>query len=360
MISILLTNQCNLACKYCYLGCIDRAELQSEKKAINMNFAKRGIREYFSTQPKPAVRFFADGEPTLEFEKMKELYAYAESLTNNIAYFELQTNGYFGKESAEWIRDHIDIVFVSCDGIPSDHDGQRCTIAGGKTSAAIERNIRIMVENPQCQVGIRATITNRNVHHQKEMIDYFYSLGVKVLFSDKVFAPIGGSSEQFNIDNITFADTFLEARQYAIDKYGNDFFYGSMYTANFDEEVIYACRSCLPTPHLTPDGYVTCCDLCVTGGDANMRDLIYGVYDENLDVILYDQKAIKRIQSRKVENIPECQACEVRNYCAGACLGEALNETGNFYGVKQEACECIKYLWSRLGKTSIENRYLHP
>ena len=133
-----------------------------------------------------------------------------------------------------------------------------------------------------------------------------------------------------------------------------------MYCANFDEEVIYACRSCLPTPHVTPDGYITCCDMCVTADDASMKELIYGVYDERLDTIFYDQKAIEHIQSRKAENIPECRNCEVRNYCAGACLGEALNETGSFYGVKKESCDAIRYLWKKLGSKPIKNKYLHP
>ena len=359
MISILVTNRCNMACKYCYLGDKNIRD-EKPKRVIDINFAKRAIKDYFSSQPRPAVRFFADGEPTQEMGIIKELYAYSEGLTNNVSYFELQSNGLFSRENAMWIRDHIDIVFISCDGMPDVNDFQRVSKSGAPVSATVEENMRIMAENPKCQVGARATITRYNVCKQKEMIDYFHSIGVKILFSDKVFAPIGGSAEDFNIDYKTFVDEFVEARQYAIDKYGDDFFYGTMYSANFDEEVIYACRSCLPTPHITPDGYVTCCDMCVTADDVSMKELIYGVYDKNLDTIFYDTKAIERIRSRKAENIPECRNCEVRNYCAGACLGEALNETGSIYGVKTESCDAIRYLWEKLGKKPIKNRFLHP
>lgn len=359
MISILVTNKCNMCCKYCYLGDTESKQ-QKEKKVVNINFAKKAIKDYFSVQARPAVRFFADGEPTLEMDIIKELHAYAEGLTNNVSYFELQTNGFFSLETAAWIRDNMDIVFVSCDGMPCVHDIQRPTKDNCKTSDIIERNLKYLVENPKCQVGVRATITKHNVYQQKEMIDYFYSLGVKILFSDQVFAPIGGGAEDFGIDYKVFVDEFVEAREYALRKYGDDFFYGTMYSANFDEEVIYACRSCLPTPHVTPDGYITCCDMCVTADDITMKELIYGVYDEKLDTIFYDQKAIDHIRSRKAENIAECRNCEVRNYCAGACLGEALNETGSFYGVKKQACDAIKYLWKKLGSTPIRNKYLHP
>ena len=359
MISILVTNKCNMACKYCYLGSKD-AKNEKEKRLIDIKFAKKAIQDYFAVQARPAVRFFADGEPTLGFEVIRELHDYAESLTNNVSYFELQSNGFFSEHIAEWIRDNIDIVFISCDGMPEVHDKQRVAKGSANTSSVIERNLRILVQNPNCQVGVRATITKYNVYKQKEMIDYFHSLGVKILFSDKVFAPIGGSAEEFNIDYKTFVDEFVAAREYAEEKYGDDFFYGSMYCANFDEEVIYACRSCLPTPHVTPDGYITCCDMCVTADDTSMRELIYGVYDEHLDTIFYDQNAIEHIRSRKAENIPECRKCEVRNYCAGACLGEALNETGSFYGVKKESCDAIRYLWKKLGGKPVKNKYLHP
>lgn len=359
MISILMTNQCNMNCKYCYLGSQEKKQAK-EKRVVNMKFAKRAIQDYFAEQARPAVRFFADGEPTLEIEKIKELYKYAESLTNNISYFELQTNGYFSRDIAEWVRDHMDIVFISCDGTPSVHDSQRPIGFCTKTSDVIERNIRIIAENKKCQLGIRATITKNNVDKQKEMIDYFYSLGVKILFSDKVFAAIGETETDLNVDYKTFVDSFLEAKEYAKEKYGDDFFYGCMYSSNFDEEVIYACRSCLPTPHVTPDGYVTCCDMCVSGSDEIMRPLIYGVYDENLDQIFYDREAIKKIRSRKAENILACKNCEVRNFCAGACLGEALNETGDFYGVKQESCDAIRYMWEKMGKQPIVNKHLHP
>ncbi len=359
MISILITNKCNMSCKYCYLG--DKTVCDDQpKRVIDINFAKRAIKDYFGEQARPAVRFFADGEPTLEMDIIKELYRYSENLTNNVSYFELQSNGLFSKSDAEWIRDHMDIVFISCDGMPSIHDYQRTSRNGTPTSLILEDNLRIMVQSNNCQVGIRSTITKYNVYKQKEMIDYFYNLGVKILFSDKVFAPIGGSAEEFNVDYKTFVDEFVEARQYAIDKYKGEFFYGSMYSANFDEEVIYACRSCLPTPHVTPDGYISCCDMCVTAEDTSMKELIYGVYDKNLDTIFYDEKAIEHIRSRKAANIPECRNCEVRNYCAGACLGEALNETGNFYGVKKESCDAIKYLWKKLGSKPIKNQFLHP
>ena len=359
MISILLTNRCNMACKYCYLSGGQECKNRPTKK-IDLDFAKIGISDYFSMSNTYAVRFFADGEPTLEFDTMKDIYSYAKEISEGKCIFELQSNGFFSDAIAKWIKDNINIVFISYDGLPEINDTQRCLANGEGTSSVIERNIKTLLTNPKCQVGVRATITNNNVYYQKEMIDYFYSIGVKILFSDLVFAPIGGSTESFNVNYTTFVDTFVDAKEYAKHKYGKDFFYGSMYCANFDEKVCYACRSCLPTPHLTPDGYVTCCDFCVTSSDENMRELIYGTYDPVTKKIFYDQRAIDHIRTRTPDNIPECRNCEVKDYCAGACLGEALNETGDFYGVKKDACNAIKYMWEKMGKKTIDIPFLHP
>ena len=46
MISILITNKCNMACKYCYLG--DKSSCDNQpKRVIDVNCAKRAIKDYF-------------------------------------------------------------------------------------------------------------------------------------------------------------------------------------------------------------------------------------------------------------------------------------------------------------------------
>jgi len=351
MITIFMTNQCNMRCKYCYLG-----DSENVKESIDLKFAKRAIQDYFISNPEPAVRFFANGEPTLEFEKMIEIYDFSCSICEKKPLFELQTNGFFGISEAEWIKNNIDIVFVSIDGPPQINDINRITGAGVGITDVVERNIKSLVAETNCTVGVRSTITKHNVKKQIELIDYFKSIGVNIVFGDMVFANVGGGLEDFGVDYITFVDEFVEAKKHA-ESIGT--FYGTMFSSNFDECVEYACRSCIPTPHLTTDGCVTCCDMCVSA-NSSLKEMIYGRYDPLADVVVYDEKAIEKIRSRTGINIPACKACEVRDYCAGACFGEALNETGDFFGVKLDSCRAILYLWEKLGKTEIKNPYLHP
>lgn len=345
MITLLMTNTCNLDCKYCYV------EKDIDKvKTINIDFAKNGIRDYFQNNASPAVRFFADGEPTLAFEKIKLLKEYSQEISNKKVLFEIQTNGCFNEEIRDWLAENMDIIFISLDGPAEINDKLR-----GNTSL-IENNLKFLSKIKNLTLGVRATITSLNNDKQKEIINYLRKLGVNILFADLVFSKVGEGATNIGVDYKKFIDKYVEAYEYSKKI---DFFYSTMFAANFDEEVECGCRACLPTPHLTVDGYVSCCDMC-TSGNSSLNELIYGKFIENENRIEYYQDKINNIKLRNKFNIPACIECEIKDYCAGACLGEALNETGNIFGVKEEACMAIKYLWEKLGKKKIELKYLHP
>jgi radical SAM protein with 4Fe4S-binding SPASM domain len=275
---------------------------------------------------------------------------------------ELQTNGVFSRSVALWLADNIDIIWISIDGPPSIQDAQRPLKGMGKSSEIVERNIRTILDRRSgLVIGARSTITPLNVHHQIEMVEYFHSLGLKAVFSDPVFPQVDTlgpehlSPETGNGFMMEYAREYLGAQQRAQDL---GIFYGSIFTVNFDEETSYFCRSCLPCPHLTPDGYVSCCDMAALG--SMLPQLIYGKYNVDTGRIEYDEQIIATIQSRRAENLIECQKCEIVNYCAGACLGEGVNETGCILGVKTTYCEAIRFLANNIPLGIGLYPYLHP
>lgn len=345
-LSILLTENCNLKCKYCYCG------EERSRKSIDVNFVKCAIRDFKEQGNKLFIRFFGNGEPTMEFEKMKEIYEYSKHLDNN-AVFEIQTNGTFNEEICEWIGEHIDIVWISYDGTTEANDFYRVNKNGGKVSNIVENNIRHLVPKVK-ELGVRATVGRKNLYKQIEMIDKMKELGIKYLYSDLMFANVDNKSYyEEEIPPIEFAKEFMKAREYA-DK--NNIYYGSFFTVNFDEKTNISCRACIPMPHLTVDGYVSCCDMGYANG--KLDDLIYGKYDKENDKIDYDMDKIKKIRMRTVENIKDCEDCEIKYYCAGGCIGEALNENGELNSIKKQNCEAIKYLADKLLLKEIS--VLHP
>lgn len=356
VLSIFLTTECNLRCRYCYVnkdGC-------PFPTMIDFNFAKRGILDFFDKYDKRKIRFFGIGEPTVAFPLMKKIREWVHETTDGDCWFELQTNGYFSSSIADWIGKNIDMVWISCDGPPDIQNFYRPTKHGTQSAEIVEKNIRFLASQ-NLTLGCRATIGAKNIGRQPEMIDYFSGLGVKVIMSDPMFAAVKKEGEEANtleeINLINYADNFLVARKVAESK---DVFYGSIFTVNFDEQTEYFCRACIPYPHLTTDGYVTCCDMASSANDPHMNELIYGKYNPKDDLIIYNEDAIKKIQSRKASNMPHCKECKVLYNCAGACLGEAANEKGSMFGIKPNVCEAIRYLAEKMPLNEGLYPYLHP
>lgn len=349
-ISLFLTDVCNLSCKYCYC----KSNETHAKNEIDYKFVKKAIENFYDKEKKIYLRFFGNGEPTLCFDLMKKIVNYSRTLDKD-AVFELQTNGYFNEEICQWIGKNIDIVWISYDGTSEANAFYRVRYDNTSVNEVVERNIMYLSKKVKT-LGVRATIGRKNLDKQMEMVDNMERLGVKYLFSDVMFASVENKElYEEPILPMEYAKKFLEARKYANTK---KIYYGSFFTINFDEKSKIFCRSCIPMPHLTVDGYVSCCDMGYVGKENT--ELIYGRYNKKKNEIDYDNNKIKYIQNRTVDNLPQCKECSVKYYCAGGCIGEALNEKGSIYEIKTENCEAIRYLHQELKDEKVKIPVFHP
>lgn len=356
MISFFITTKCNLDCIYCYTN---KKEGNHKGQILNFEFAKAGIDDYFkSIHFKKHIRFQGAGEPTMELNLIKKILDYAKSITNEKVTAELQTNCCFSEKTAEWVAHNIDNIWASCDGLPEIQNHNRPFVNGEKSAEIFERNIRYLVANAKEMIGIRSTITPQNILLQKECIDYYNSLGIKYIWVDPIFPVVGEQEIEDELNMMDFAKTFLEASIYA-NSLGIE--YGSILTCNFDEKCIYACRACLPVPHLTTDGYISACDMALYGNDKTHMDIFYyGKWQPETKTILYDEKKILFIQKREVDNIPGCQNCVAKYNCCGYCPGEVLNETHDYFGQKTKVCPAIKWLYINMPDYLKKYTYTHP
>lgn len=363
MISFFLTSKCNLDCVYCYTN---KEGGSHRNQVLPLEFAKLGIDHYI--QEYPHIRFFGAGEPTQEFALMKQIYDYAFKRIGSTLITEMQTNGAFDSSTRDWIEAKVDIIWVSFDGPPDIHDKNRPFYkTGNPSSPVIEANVGHIVSQGKGMVGARVTITDDNVHRQKEMVDYFYSLGVCHIWTDPIFPSVGQRPILEGIDSKTpkplvdmdeYINDFIEAHHYAASK---KVFYGSFLSCNFDEESEYHCRACIPAPHLTTDGYISACDMALFGEDQNhMNPLIFGKWDRISKKLVFDSAKITVLQSRNASNMPGCVRCPVQMNCGGYCLGEVINETGDLFGKKSYACKSINKLSKYFSRNFGCYEFLHP
>ena len=367
MLSFFLTTKCNLRCIYCY-NCKEREAY--EHQTISLDFAKLGI-DYFSENfQSKHIRFYGPGEPTQEFSLMKEITEYASEKLGNGLSIEIQTNGVFNKAVREWLLNNVNIIWISFDGPPDIQDVNRPLNKTGKGSSFyIEKNVKFLIENKKIEnqvIGARVTIVNKSIAKQKVMIDYFQSLGITYIWSDPLFPTVGTEPvNQINsmpdnevFDLIQYVDEFLIAQKYALRK---GIFYGSFLSCNFDGKSNLHCRACIPVPHLTPDGYISACDMVTFGEKPNhMSPFIYGKWNKQANSLEFFDEKIKILQSRTVENMLGCKNCSVKENCGGYCLGEVLNETGSLFGKKEHVCKAVIELSKKMKMNFGEYKYLHP
>ena len=376
MLSFFLTTKCNLCCRYCYNA---NERISNKEQTISLEIAKAAVDWYFENNKCRHIRFYGPGEPTQEFEKMKAITEYAKSHSNNgeNVTVEIQTNGVFTNSVREWVLNNANIVWMSFDGMKDIQNYNRplnplySQIFNGKTSAdVLEENIKWLIKNKankKLMIGARVTITDSNNKKQKEMLDYFYDLGIRYVWTNPLFYSVGKipvcddveKKDNFSFDMDSYVKNYLEAYEYGR---GKGLFWGSFLTVNFDGESPYHCRCCIPkeAPHITPDGYVSACDMVVLGGEAHhMNSFIVGKWNkDNQEFEFYEDK-IRMLNERKSTNMIHCKYCSVNLHCGGYCLGETVNETGMLDGQNIAKCVAIRKLFSVLGECQ-PYPYLHP
>ena len=367
MISFFLTTKCNLNCTYCY-NYEERERIGD--RTVPVDIAKAGIDYFFEKYESRHIRFYGPGEPTQAFAELCEITAYAKSKeTEKNITVEIQTNGAFSHDVRQWMLDNMNIVWVSFDGEPDVQNASRLFADGRETSPVLEDNVRWFNANKgmrDLMIGARVTITDMNIAKQKELVDYFASLGIRHIWTDPLFSDVGvipvseraNKSEQVKFDMDTYVENFVLAHNYAKNL---GISYLSFLACNFDGNTSRHCRTCTPTPHLTPDGYVSACDMVTFGENANHMDcFVYGKWESSTKSFVFDEQKITALQNRSVENMTHCRDCKARYQCGGYCLGEVVNEVGNMYGQIPHVCKAIRKLHDIMSPPIEEFEYSHP
>jgi len=355
MITLFVSSECNLNCEYCYVPHFK--ELKNEHKRIDVEFARIAIKAYFEKN-EPYIRFFGAGEPTVAFDEMREIYDYSKKLAPTDLKAELQTNGCFSDDIANWIEKNINILWISFDGLPELNNIQRPNCCGISSSEVVISNIKRFIKiEDKMQVGVRMTITNDNLDKQIDMIDYLHSIGVKYICG----SPCYTSTANENVVSpytLEFAKNFVPAYKHARKL---SMFYQTHFIINFDRKIGSDgidgmngyCRACIPSPHVTTDGHISCCDWALFGSEylpGPLQQLVYGTYDPITKTIKYNNDKIERIRKRNINTLRDgaCRGCAALEKCAGGCVGKNIVVTGDLFKPFKDWCFATQYLLKNL------------
>lgn len=357
-ISFFVTSKCNLSCYYCYMP---KLKVNPADELLSLDFARAGLKDFFSTSSSRAIRFFSSGEPTQAFDRVKEIWHVAHTMAGHSLKTEMETNGFFSEGVADWVERHVDILWISFDGPPDIQDVQRPACGGLNSSKVVTENVMRFAKNSKMQFGVRATISPENLNKQIQLIEYFHGLGIKFVAASPTYhSKVNQRIKTPSLLEFAkhFVSAFFRAREL-------NMFYQTLLIVNFDEEVDSYCQACKPCPRLTTDGYVSCCDWASFGPSylpGALQECIYGQYNQPNDKIIYDHEKIERIRRRSVQFLGQnyCRGCRALRHCAGGCLGKMIAATNNLYEASQDWCEAVRFLFDRLPVKCGLYPFLHP
>ena len=224
-ITFIVTKDCQLACKYCYLVG------KNEKERMTWDVAKQAIDYILSHEEdmreESVVWDFIGGEPFLEIELIDKIcdYLKVEMYRRNHHWFNsyrfsFSTNGinYHTDKVQQYIkknREHLSIG-ITIDGTEMKHDLNRVYKGDGRGSYAdVVRNIPLWLSQFP-NGGTKVTISSADIPYIKESVLHLYSLGIHEVNINCVFEDVWkeGDDDRFEEQLMQLADAIIDGEYY--------------------------------------------------------------------------------------------------------------------------------------------------
>lgn len=224
-ITFIVTKDCQLACKYCYLVG------KNEKERMPWDVAKQAIDYILSHEEdmreESVVWDFIGGEPFLEIELIDKIcdYLKVEMYRSNHHWFNsyrfsFSTNGinYHTDKVQHFIkknREHLSIG-ITIDGTEMKHDLNRVYKGDGRGSYAdVVRNIPLWLSQFP-NGGTKVTISSADIPYIKESVLHLYSLGIHEVNINCVFEDVWkeGDDARFEEQLMQLADAIIDGEYY--------------------------------------------------------------------------------------------------------------------------------------------------
>lgn len=335
------TDRCNANCPYCYIPQSLRRNGRSmnRKKLI---FILRKVAEYFRRQKRKAVIVFHASEPLL----VKEIIFEAIEKFNKQFKFGLQTNAtLLENEDVEFLKRNRVGVGISLDAsLPSINNRLRKAWQGDGNFKKAVRAIEMF--DGYEGLNVITTITKFNLTNLPDMVKFLHRKKVPCVLLNPVRLT-QKNSRSLKPDEALMAKYFIKA----VDK-------ARELSEKSDHYIIIGNFANIILGIVAPTARRLMCDISPCGGGRcfltitekgqmvpcgefiGLKGFSGGNIFRNSISQALNSNAFRRIRSRIVEKIAECNICLFRNICGAPCPAE-LHSLDNMYK-KAVFCEFYK------------------
>lgn len=227
-ITFIVTKDCQLACKYCYLVG------KNEKERMSFDVAKAAIDYILENESvfreESVIWDFIGGEPFLEIDLVDKIcdYIKTEMFRRNHHWFNsyrfsFSTNGinYDSKKVQDFIeknRNHLSIG-ITIDGTKRKHDLNRIWKGNGPERGSYDdvvRNIPLWLKQFP-DGGTKVTISSADIPYIKESVMHLYSLGIHEVNINCVFEDVWHEDDDIRFEEqlVSLADAIIDNEYYS-------------------------------------------------------------------------------------------------------------------------------------------------
>jgi uncharacterized protein len=219
-ITFIVTKDCQLACKYCYLVG------KNTNEVMHFDMARKAA-DYFlenkSLFPESSVSYdFTGGEPLLEIELIESICDYLQAKSQELdhcwanAYqIRISTNGllYDSERVQRFIAKHGKHLYISIsiDGTKNKHDSNRIYRNGQGSYDKVVENVKLWLSQFP-DAGTKVTVASEDLPYLKESIVHLLEIGIKHLSVRTVFENVWKEG-----DDMVYEDQLIALADYLIE-----------------------------------------------------------------------------------------------------------------------------------------------
>lgn len=360
-ITFVVTEDCNLICKYCYItgkNTKNKMSFETAKKAVDY------ILNHPDEFPESSVIWeFIGGEPFLEVGLMDQItdYIKKEMYRLDHKWFEnyrisISTNGllYHTPEVQRYIKKNLNNLSlgISVDGNKLKHDLQRIKPDGSGSYEDVVKNVPLWLE--QFPNGAtKATFASADIPYLKDSIISLYELGIKTIPANVIF-----EDDWKEGDDLVFEEQLKQLVDYIIDHRLWDEFNCSLFSENIGQplfEETLKTNWCGAGRMLSIDyqGNFYPCTRFVGYSLNNREGYVIGNIEDGYDHDKVRPFLALSLEKQSTEECINCQVAAGCAWCQGLNYDDARIET--VYERATYICDMHKarvrandYYWARL------------
>lgn len=315
---ILLSNRCNLGCKYCY------AQYERKNDCLSKSKIKNIIDYVFELNQERkdliSIAFLGGGEPTLNWDLLKWSIEYAKQQSINYNFnlrIGFPTNAtLLNDEKINFLSENGIEVGVSFEILPDIQDNYRPLAHSSIGTYQLVMNNLVALNKAGIQTRIRSTITPIYVDRMLEMTKHVVNTFpyVKRIHYEPIY-PLEWNRED-SVDMNKFYDCFID--NFFVSKEIGEISGIEVTTAATSTLHKIKRRYCKGELCVTPSGEIVICHRSSSDSDVRFERFKYGIVSD--EEVIIDPIRLHNINQILDYKIERCSNCFSKWHCSGMCL----------------------------------------